>query len=112
MTKTTRFLALFRLNAIIVVTIIFFQYLMFSFLPALDPATSASERRAIATNIIIGKCAVLIAELSVGLLIAFLIQKRALMLPLKLNIWILSIDLVIVLTSLLVFSFDYMNRAS
>jgi hypothetical protein len=110
MTKSARFLSVFILNAVIVGAIIFLQFLIFSFLPSIDPATPVSERRATAINVIGGKSVVLIAELAIGLLIGFFIHKRAFVLPLKINILILAIDFIIVLASLLFFCFDYINK--
>jgi hypothetical protein len=90
--------------------LIFLQFMMFAFLPAIDPDTLISDKKTVAINFVIKKSGILIIELAIGLLIIFLINKKLLKLSFGKNILVLAIELAIGLFSILMFSLNYINK--
>jgi len=83
---------------------------MFGFLPSIDTDTPIFEQRTVALNFVIRKSVLLIAELAIGLLISFAINKGLFKLPFKKNLWILLIELIVVVFSMIMFSIEYINK--
>lgn len=110
MNKGYQYISLLALNGFIVAVLIFLQCLMFSFLPAIDPSTPTFEQRTVALNFVIRKSVPLIAELAIGVLISFAINKRLFKLSFKKNVWVLLIEFIIVVVSMIVFALGYINK--
>ena len=110
MKKWFLYIPVIGFNGLIVVVLIFLQFLMFSFLEAIDPATPIIEQRNVALSFVIQKSVSLTAELAVGLLISFAINRGIFNLPLKKNVLVLLAEFVIVLVSMILFTFNYITK--
>lgn len=110
MNKAAQYLLLIILNGIIVFVLLFFHFMMFSFLPAISPNTQLSDQKSIAINFAFKKSAILILELAIGLILSFLINKKIIKLSLARNICVLTIEFIIVVISIIVFSLNYINK--
>lgn len=110
MNKKSQLLLIIFVNGLIVSILIILQLLIFAFLPAISPHNPLPDQKNIAINFVLKKCEIALIELTLGLLVSFLINWKLFKLPFRKNILIVAIELTIVLFSLLMFSLNYINK--
>ena len=92
--------------------LILFQYSLFAFLPAVNPDLSASQQKNEAIDFILKKDMLLLIETFIGLSILFLINRKALKIPLKTALIISFVEFGILIVIGLLFSLNYINKYS
>ena len=92
------------------VILLFFQYLMFAFLPAIDQHTPLENQRNESISYILSKNIILAIEAVVVLAILFFINHFVLKISTKQSILLFFIELILLLTTMYFFSMDYINK--
>jgi hypothetical protein len=97
-------------NSIIVVVVIILQFFSFAFLSVTAPELSLQEQRSGGTGYITQQLLIVFAEIAIALCISFTVNNKVFKLPLKKNIWFLWAEAILMVTSTILFSLDYINR--
>jgi len=98
------------LNVAGLAILFFLQYLMFAFLPSIDPATPVEDQNKESIKYILNKDLTLILEAVVGLGILFFFNRIILNGSIKKSLMIFVIELIILFTTMYFFSIDYINK--
>lgn len=97
----------FIINTLGVAILLFFQYLMYAFLPASNINSIIARKNAV-INLVIQKDLILLFEMILGLVIMYFLNKK--IIPNKKRLLtIFIIELIIITMSLLFFSFRYIR---
>lgn len=96
------------INASVLCVLILLQFLMFAFLPGINPAIPADFRRDYATKFAIKKSVTIGIEAIVGFVVLFLLNTR--FVSKKKSLIILILDFIIITISFLMFAYDYITE--
>lgn len=97
------------LNVIGILLLVFLQYLMFAFLPSLNPDVPLHDKRSEALKFAFSQTKIIGFELVIGLTVLFILNKY-LTKDLKKAIGIIVFDLIILLFVLSYFINNYVNK--
>jgi hypothetical protein len=97
------------MNIGLIGVLLFMQFMMFGFLPSINPNISEVEQKKEAFQFILKKDFILVLEGIAGLIILYFVNKT-ISNNKKFLFFVFIIELSILLTSIIFFSFDYLGK--
>ncbi len=110
MNRNVKNILIFLTNGFILTIVIFFQTLLFAQLPAISPDVIPSRKKSEAISAALSESTVLLSEITISIIICFILNKYIFKISYKNAIWISLVELLILAISAVTVSFGYINK--